>query len=153
MAFGSMPVNPMKFRHRYGDVLVSAAGPAMNLTLALVALTVLALWIRAAGFWEDQTDFAGNAQLFVWTFGVVNVALVGLNLLPIPPLDGSRILASYHAGYRQWLDRIDNPEVFFVALLVILVVASYADLGLYDGATNVSLWYVNLVGNQTLQIR
>ena len=150
MAFGAMPVNPVNFRHRHGDALVSAAGPAMNLLLALVALTAVALWMRTAGFWEDLGDFAGNVQYFLWTFGEVNLALLALNLLPIPPLDGSRILADFHGGYRRWVRRVNNPHVFFIALLVILIVASRADLGLFDGAAKVSLWYVNLVGDQTL---
>ena len=44
MAFGAMPVNPRNFRSRYGDALVSAAGPAMNFLLAMVAQIILGVW-------------------------------------------------------------------------------------------------------------
>ena len=49
MAFGLMPVNPRNFRSRYGDALVSAAGPAMNFLLAFIALTALVVWVKASG--------------------------------------------------------------------------------------------------------
>jgi Zn-dependent protease len=153
IAFGAMPVNPARFRHRYGDALVAAAGPAMNLVLALAALTATALWIRAAGFrTEIRNDFAANAQRFVLDFGVVNLALVILNLLPIPPLDGSVVLANLHGGYRDFLRRIHNPQMFLIALLVILVVASRADLGLFDLAREASLVYVNLLSGTPLEV-
>ena len=64
IAWGMMPVNPNHFRSRYGDALVAAAGPAMNMALALVSLTGLAMWLKAAGAAAQGTAM-GNLQFFL----------------------------------------------------------------------------------------
>ncbi len=78
-----VPVNPRKYRnYRWGELTVSAAGALSNLALAVF----FAFLLRLAG------ANLGLAQLAY--FGVkINVILAIFNLIPIPPLDGSHILA------------------------------------------------------------
>jgi Zn-dependent protease len=72
--------------------LVAAAGPLSNLVLALVALGLFALCKRAdVGLWDAAGRVSGIAALLVTMFHV-NVGLMVFNFLPIPPLDGSRLL-------------------------------------------------------------
>ncbi len=98
IAWGAMPVNPNRFRAgRVGDAQVSAAGPAMNLALALATLTCLGV-LRAmtAGNVNGAPPnlFVQNFGTFLLVGGWLNLTLMAFNLIPIPPLDGSTILRS-----------------------------------------------------------
>jgi len=90
------PVTPSKFRSsvpmRTGMVLVAAAGPFSNLLLALVAIGLFAICTRAdVGLWDDAGRATGISALLKAMFQI-NVGLLVFNFLPIPPLDGSRLL-------------------------------------------------------------
>jgi len=78
-----VPVNPLNYRnYRWGEFAVSAAGPVSNLALAALFSVVLRLGLANPGL----TQLA--------YFGVsINIFLALFNLIPIPPLDGSHILA------------------------------------------------------------
>jgi Zn-dependent protease len=78
-----VPVNPLNFRnYRWGEFAVSAAGPLSNLALAVVFSVLLRLGV-------DNPGFVTLAILGVR----INIILALFNLIPIPPLDGSHILA------------------------------------------------------------
>ena len=143
MAFGAMPVNPGNFRSRYGDALVSAAGPAMNFLLALVALTALAVWVKISG-----TTIEGpskNGQFFLQIFGTTNIALGIFNLLPVPPLDGSTVLGNFVPAYRRWLDSLGNPTwmLFIVFMILWNAPPQYNPFGIAD---KVMAAYLSLFG-------
>lgn len=82
IAFGSTPVTPSRFRNRrWGETLVSLAGPAVNLLLAIAASAVYVGFVAAGG---KDAPGASLAQTVV----VLNCVLLLLNLIPLPPLDG-----------------------------------------------------------------
>ena len=81
IVWGQMPVNPEKFRMpKWSSIIVSAAGPLMNLAIALLAIAIIRLVTNTQG------------QLFslefFWIAAQFNLVLCLFNLLPIPPLDG-----------------------------------------------------------------
>lgn len=82
-----VPVNPYNLRHRYGELLVSLAGPFSNFLLAILVVLILALLPPAFTAGWSQDFF----KLF-YVVILVNIMLGIFNLLPIPPLDGSKIL-------------------------------------------------------------
>ena len=91
-----VPVTPRKFRdYRRGDLLTSAAGIAGNMLLVL-AFALLGEGVAAAlahGVEAGRTlEIVGQ---MCWLGGVLNVALIVFNLIPVPPLDGSRIIVHY----------------------------------------------------------
>ena len=104
-----MPVNPYRFRHgKWGRILVSFAGPAMNLLLAFIALTILGFIIHPHA---EQTDM----ETFLLTGGFLNIILFALNMLPVPPLDGSRILANLSNTIADWYR---HPQAQMAGLLL-----------------------------------
>ncbi|HUP02005.1 MAG TPA: site-2 protease family protein [Gemmatimonadota bacterium] len=84
-----VPVTPQNFRdRRWGDITVSLAGPASNVLLALGLAGVL-LGARLA------TGGVPNALFQVCAYGILlNLVLAVFNLLPVPPLDGSHVVAN-----------------------------------------------------------
>lgn len=113
-----VPINPRYFRHYKRDTaLVSIAGPASNLLLALVAFAGLALLsTHAIGSSVFKMIDAGGLSATLPQFLVdfltasvgLNLGLMAFNLLPIAPLDGSKILAAfvpyqYEEELRQFL--------------------------------------------------
>lgn len=81
-------VNPNNFRDRTkGEILVALAGPAMNFLLAFLALAVMMLFTRIF-----HMDMSYGLRSVLWLIVVYNINFAIFNLLPIPPLDGSRIL-------------------------------------------------------------
>lgn len=139
IAWGSTPVNPSRFRSRYGDALVSAAGPAVNLLLAFVGLTVLGLWLRLGG--PVSAESVSNLQFFLSIFGVVNLVLLLFNLLPLPPLDGSAIVASFVPPYRRLIQDPNNQAAITVVFLAVFFLAGRIyDLGFEAAGQYLSLF-------------
>ena len=97
IAWGSMPVDPRRLRGRYAPALVAAAGPACNILIAFLALTVIALQV------VERWDFAQGVSYLLSIFGTMNIALALFNLLPVPPLDGSRVMANLAPGSMDWM--------------------------------------------------
>jgi Zn-dependent protease len=83
-----VPTDPRKFNTRWGVLLVAAAGPAMNLLLAIVVYNVYAIGLKL-GIGLFQTPVA---NFFFTYLALINLLLMLFNLLPIGPLDGSYIL-------------------------------------------------------------
>src|SRR6266550_124707 len=98
-----VPVNPNRLRSRRDMLLVSLAGPATNLSLMLVAAVVARVLFKPAAFYPFglQLQDLTLPVLVALIFAQVNLFLGVLNLLPIPPLDGSALLERVLP--RQWL--------------------------------------------------
>lgn len=118
-----VPFNPYNLRgnKRLGIILISAAGPISNLILAFIFLK---LWL-----WTSQSVWVATwpvkwielAQgVFQFSF-VINTAMFVFNLLPIAPLDGSKILRyALPARLDPHFDRFE-PYGMFVLLLIIII--------------------------------
>jgi Zn-dependent protease len=89
-----VPVNPSNYRdYRRGDIIVSSAGVLANLGLASACLT-LAVGLGVVGSSLDSALIAVLQEMLAWGIWL-NILLFVINLVPIPPLDGSHLL--YHA--------------------------------------------------------
>ncbi|MEZ4224136.1 MAG: site-2 protease family protein [Polyangiaceae bacterium] len=114
-------VNPVRLSRRLsmrgGMAVVALAGPLSNLVLAVAAIGILAMIARfSPGFLFAQDGRGGLVYLLRAMF-VVNVGLCVFNLLPIPPLDGSRLLP-------RSLDRLQEMLAPMSILLLLLILYS-----------------------------
>ena len=83
-----VPTDPRNFRSRTSDLWVAAAGPLMNLLLALVTWNFY-LWLRGLG-WHNP-----GGELFFALLAQINLLLMLFNLIPLGPLDGHYILPHF----------------------------------------------------------
>lgn len=82
-----VPFNPARVKYEeYGAAMIGIAGPLTNFVLA----AVVALSLRLSGAGEDSTLYAYGS-----TFIVINLAFFIFNMIPFPPLDGSRVLYAF----------------------------------------------------------
>lgn len=90
-----VPVNPRNFRdYKRGEILVSAAGPVSNLALAVICAVLLKIMDAAAPTVGTAMPWLFTPLYLMTQFGVIiNIAMAVFNMVPIPPLDGSHILA------------------------------------------------------------
>lgn len=124
-----VPVNPQKLhgKDRWGFALVALAGPVSNVLLALVAAFLAARWyglpsasLRMIAFVREPLGVLGVGRFVLGLAFSLNLLLASFNLLPIPPLDGSRLLRLVLGNDgRRTLDRIE-PYGFVILLLLIV---------------------------------
>jgi Zn-dependent protease len=92
------PVNPLKWRNKdTANVCVSLAGIAVNLLIATIAAIIFKVLIVAGALTPANLSDGLTAVLFQFIYGMIilNVGLAVFNLLPFPPLDGSKALQSF----------------------------------------------------------
>lgn len=115
-----VPFNPSRLRFGdYGAALVGLAGPLTNFALALVAGLVVRL---ASG----SLNLVTLEVLHV--FVMVNVSFFVFNLIPFPPLDGSRVLYAFAPErVREIMERIEGMGFIAIAVFMLLFYAVLAD--------------------------
>lgn len=110
LAAKPVPFNPDRVKfEEFGSALIAAAGPLTNLALAVITALFLNL-VPAGGALVD----------FLITFIELNVVLFIFNIIPIPPLDGSRVLYAFAPEpVQEFMNQIEPYGLFIVFGLVL----------------------------------
>ena len=139
IAWGQMPLDPSRMRGRYAEAKVAAAGPAMNLLLAVLAMLTLGVLLRVWGLGDLPAEVAlygvtevnrfaeadlinvsplqDNLLRLLAIAGMYNLLLMFFNLLPAPPLDGSHILANFSRPYAHFVGDPSKQGVFMLLFI------------------------------------
>lgn len=109
LAAKPVPFNPERVKYEeFGSALIAAAGPLTNLVLAIASAVLL------------HGVTAGPLADFLITFIELNVVLFIFNIIPIPPLDGSRVLYAFAPEpVQRFMDQIEPYGIFLVFALVL----------------------------------
>ena len=108
-----VPYNPNKVKGgEWGAALVAVAGPLTNLILAFVCYLALAL---------IPSGTPAIIQLILYYGTTVNLGFFAFNILPVPPLDGSRVLyAVAPEGFQRVMDAIERTGLLLIFIIVLV---------------------------------
>lgn len=122
----------------WGMALVAIAGPAMNFLIAFVGFMV--------GHFTGGIYSTGLVQTFFLELVLANLGFFVFNLLPIPPLDGSRILyAIAPDGVRELMERIEQTIGIFLVLFLVVFLGSYLSQFTSTIIINILQFFISLV--------
>lgn len=137
-----VPVDPFNLRDGRKDLaLVSLAGPLTNLLIAIVFAGIIHVFFRGDSLSLIQFSFFGNLLL---TIVQLNLLLAIFNLLPIPPLDGSKLFALVlpEKEANTYLS-IGNLGTFFLFFLLAFPIGGFSLMGF---VSNILRFSLNLLG-------
>lgn len=112
-----VPINPYNFRNqRKGIIIVSLAGPFMNFLIALVSAFVIA----AFDAFVPVSKISEFLVMVLYYCELLNIGLMVFNLIPIPPLDGSKVLLELLPyRYRDFFYRIERYSTILLLLIIV----------------------------------
>lgn len=138
-----VPVNPLRFRQgvsiRGGMLLVAAAGPISNALIATAAWSLIALLRQP--FCADLIPSLEPVLFVLPLLLIVNIGLCVFNLIPIPPLDGSKIVDGLLPGSVRpaWNRFCTLGPVLLIALILLPQLTGFSPVG---EAIHFVLWLV-----------
>ena len=134
-----VPITEANLRNPQRDMVwVALAGPAANLLMAISWIVIGSLGLHLVGMGFEWVHFVLYSSAIG---GFVNIALMVLNLLPIPPLDGSRVVSGFLPGHLAWkFSKLEPYGLLIVLALIATGVWSGVFLPLIDTIyTNLAL--------------
>jgi len=136
-----VPFNPYNLKWpKWGPVAVAAAGPFSNLLLAVVSVLALV-------FLEPFLGSSNLLLVFLTISAELNIALMVFNLIPLPPLDGSKALLAFlsHPKYAAIRQYIETQGPFLLLMLILL--DSIGNLGIFSSLFSFGFRLLSLVAS------
>ena len=116
-----VPYNPQNLKNpKWDSVIVGLAGPASNLILAAVSALILRFLV-SGGFFTEMNLLI----VFLFLFILINLFLLFFNIIPIHPLDGSKLLfalfdAPKYTAFRRFI-AVRGPQILFFAIIIAII--------------------------------
>lgn len=115
-------INPMYYKKpRKWELIVALAGPATNIVLAIVGILVILIYTKISNLWIEYI-ITGNSDAMVsfWmSFSFINIALAVFNMIPIPPLDGFRLIKMFRQKAWNFIEKYTlYISIFFLILII-----------------------------------
>lgn len=135
-------INPRNFSRKIsmsaGEAIVSLAGPLMNFILAIVFTIISCILVKFASSFILFNQIGAIIYTLIKICISINIGLGVFNLIPLPPLDGSKVLIRFlPTGAKNWF--IQNEQIFYIVFIVIWItgiagsVISPAIQAMYNG--------------------
>ena len=133
-----VPVNPHRLKGKeWGMAAVAIAGPLTNFVLAFVSFLILELTSVNTG--------SGLAYTILIEMVFVNLGFGVFNLIPIPPLDGSRVLyVLMPDGVREFMDKMEKFGIYIIYILILVGGGVFSSVmtGAIQGIIDVFYWII-----------
>lgn len=117
-------VNPRNYTRKIsmeqGEAIVSIAGPLMNILLAVVFTLIYCAIYKFAGISFITSTTGGIIILLISSTISINIGLGVFNLIPLPPLDGSKVIMPFLPyNAKQWF--VNNEQIFYIIFVLIWI--------------------------------
>ena len=141
-------VNPTNYTRRIsmekGEAIVSIAGPLMNIILAFIFAIIYAAIYKFAGAEFLESTVGYIITLLIASTISINIGLGVFNLIPLPPLDGSKIIMPFLPyNAKQWFR---NNEYIFYIIFVVIWITGIASTIISPAITGITNGIMSLVG-------
>ena len=134
-----VPISTRNFKKpKWGMALTALAGPVSNLLLAFVSFNIYYLLQTRIYFYNQGNQFVWVISLFFLIMTSLNISLAIFNLIPVPPLDGSRILFVFLPA-KLYFAVMKYEQYLHLALILLVAMG-----GLTNFIGMVNTWIINL---------
>lgn len=119
-----VPINPNRFKKiKSGTIITALAGPLSNIIVGYIGLVIYKVVVYIVS--ADITQTIYYVELIISYFVIINLSLAIFNLLPIPPLDGSRVLTTFLPLKYQW--KIQEYQMYISLAFLVIIFSGILD--------------------------
>lgn len=137
-------VNPMYYKDRKkGMALVALAGPLSNFLMAFIAVILMGVLVLLQYYAGLPAGVASAVEYFLWFFVYRNLCFMVFNLIPLPPLDGAKVLGMFLPN-RAYYTMLQYERYFMIVLMVLSLVGAFSAV-IGTGVNIVANWMVRAV--------
>jgi len=115
-------INPIYYKNPVRDETLTAfAWPVMNLVLAFFGMLIMMIYGKIIWIWVQDLLIGNDYVVMFWQmFIIMNICLVVFNMIPLPPLDGYRLIKIFR---KKWAQRMEKNVMRISMILIILIVS------------------------------